>query len=59
MALMLSKTYDALVAAGAPEDKARAAAEEVAGMNARLIRLEITTSIGAVGVLILLLKAFI
>jgi hypothetical protein len=27
MAVMLSKTYNALVAAGAPEDKARAAAE--------------------------------
>ena len=31
MAVMLSKTYDAFVAAGAPEDKARAAAEELAG----------------------------
>jgi hypothetical protein len=30
MALMLSKTCDALRAAGAPEDKARAAAEEIA-----------------------------
>ena len=56
---MLSKTYDAFVAAGAPDDKARAAAEEVANMNARLIRLEITTSAGAVGVLVLLIKAFV
>jgi hypothetical protein len=31
MAVMSSKTYDALVAADAPEDKARAAAEELAG----------------------------
>lgn len=30
MAIMLSKTYDALVSAGAPEDKAREAAEELA-----------------------------
>jgi hypothetical protein len=27
MPVMLSKTYDALIAAGAPEEKARAAAE--------------------------------
>lgn len=40
MALMLSKTYDALVAAGAPEDKAREAAEEIAGFENRLTRIE-------------------
>jgi hypothetical protein len=28
MPIMLSKTYDALISAGAPEDKAREAAEE-------------------------------
>jgi hypothetical protein len=33
---MLSKTYDALVAAGAPEEKARAAAEELAGYDSEL-----------------------
>jgi hypothetical protein len=33
---MLSQTYGALVAAGAPEDKARAAAEEIAGYEDRL-----------------------
>ena len=33
MAVMLSGTYDALMAAGAPEDKARAAAEELAYEN--------------------------
>ena len=36
MPLMLSKTYEALRAAGAPEDKARAAAEELASGEARL-----------------------
>jgi hypothetical protein len=36
MAMMLSKTYDALVAAGAPEEKARAAAEELAGYDSEL-----------------------
>jgi hypothetical protein len=35
MAMMLSKTYDALAAAGAPEDKARDAAEELTGCEAR------------------------
>jgi hypothetical protein len=37
MALMLSKTYDPLLAAGAPEDKARDAAEEIAEYENRLI----------------------
>ena len=41
MALMLSKTCDALVAAGTPPDKARAAAEEVANLHNRLTRIEI------------------
>lgn len=40
MALMLSKTYEALVAAGAPEDKAREAAEEIAGYESRLGKIE-------------------
>jgi hypothetical protein len=40
MALMLSKTYDALPAAGAPEEKAREAAEEIAGDENRLARIE-------------------
>lgn len=33
---MLSKTYDALISAGAPEDKARDAAEELADYENRL-----------------------
>ena len=41
MALMLSKTYDAFREAGASEDKARAAAEEVANLHSRLTRIEI------------------
>jgi hypothetical protein len=40
MAVMLSKTYDALLAAGAPEDKARAAAEELAGYESRFAKIE-------------------
>ena len=37
---MLSKTYDALIAAGAPDDKARAAAEEIAGYESRFAKIE-------------------
>ena len=33
MAMMLSKTYEALKAAGAPDDTAREAAEEIAGQQ--------------------------
>ena len=40
MAVMLSKTYDALIAAGAPDDKARAAAEELAGYESRFAKIE-------------------
>ncbi len=40
MALMLSKTYDAFRAAGAPDDKAREAAEEIAGFEDRLTGIE-------------------
>ena len=39
MALMLSKTYDALKAAGAPDAAAREAAEEIAGFETRLTNL--------------------
>ncbi len=40
MALMPSKTYDAFRAAGAPDDKAREAAEEIAGFEDRLTTVE-------------------
>ena len=40
MAVVLSQTYDALVAAGTPEAKARAAAEELAGYESRFVRIE-------------------
>jgi hypothetical protein len=42
MAIGLMKLNDALVAAGAPEDKARAAAEEVASYENRLAGIEAT-----------------
>jgi len=37
---MLAKTYDALIAAGAPQDKARDAAEELAAYENRFARIE-------------------
>jgi hypothetical protein len=40
MALMLGELYDALRAGNTPEDKARAAAEEVAAYESRLGRVE-------------------
>lgn len=40
MALMLSKTYDALISAGAPDDKAREAAEELADYENRLASID-------------------
>jgi hypothetical protein len=66
MAVMLSRTYDALVAAGAPEDKARAAAEELAGYESRFAKTEsdlaiIKWMLGIVvaGVASLVVKAFL
>ena len=40
MALMLGKLYDALIAGGTPPDKAREAAEEVAGCENRPAAIE-------------------
>jgi len=62
---MLSKTYDALIAAGAPEDKAREAAEELAGYESRFVKIETDLAVlkwmvGVViaGVASLIIKAF-
>ena len=40
MAVMLSRTYDAFLSAGAPEEKAREAAEELAAYENRFVRIE-------------------
>ena len=40
MPMMLSKTYDALISAGAPDDKARDAAEELADYQNRLASID-------------------
>ena len=55
MAIMLAEVYDALLDAGASESKARAAAEEVASHNRRLLRLEVMTAL----ILTLVLATFV
>jgi hypothetical protein len=62
---MLSRTYEALLAAGSPEDKARAAAEELAGYESRFAKIETDLAVlkwmlGVViaGVASLVIKAF-
>ena len=40
MALMLSKTYDALIEAGVSKETAEAAAEELAGQERRFAKIE-------------------
>ena len=65
MAIMLSKTYEAFRAAGAPDDKAREAAEEIAAYDNRLANIEADVRLlkwmmGLVlaGVLSLVVRAF-
>jgi hypothetical protein len=65
MAMMLSKTYDALIAAGAPEDKARDAAEELAAYENRFAKIETDLTVlkwmmgvQIAGVASLVIKAF-
>lgn len=40
MTVMVADLYDALIKAGAPEENARKAAQEVASYDSRLVRLE-------------------
>lgn len=65
MTVMLAELYDALKDAGAPEDKARKAAEAVAAhenrfakIEADLLLLKWMVAATLVGVLVLLVKAF-
>ena len=55
---MLSKTYDALKEAGAPDEKARAAAEEIANLHSRLLRLEVMAGINITLSVAIALKLF-
>jgi hypothetical protein len=65
MAVMLSKTYEAFIAAGAPEDKAREAAEELAEYEGRFAKIETDLTVlkwmmgvQIAGVASLVIKAF-
>jgi hypothetical protein len=63
---MISEVYDAFIAAGAPEDKARKAAEAVANYESRFSRIEADLLVlkwmtGTIlgGVVALVIKSFI
>lgn len=64
MAMMLSDTYEAFIAAGVPADKAKKASEEIAGflrrpiMLDRLIRLEIMVALILAGMISLVVRVF-
>ena len=64
MAMLLSDTYEAFIAAGVPADKARKASEEIAGFDRlvmpgkRLIRVEIMVALILAGMISLVLRAF-
>lgn len=58
MALMLSDTYDALIEAGASEARAKAAAQEVAALDRRLLRLEVMLGINITITLAIAAKLF-
>jgi hypothetical protein len=66
VATMISEVYDAFIAAGAPEDKARKAAEAVANYESRFSRIEADLPVlkwmtGTIlgGVVALVIKSFI
>ena len=58
MALMLSDTYDALIEDGASEPEAKAAAQEVAALDRRLLRLEVMLGINITITLAIAAKLF-
>ncbi len=65
MSLMIAEVYDALVAAGSPDDKARKAAEALANYDSRFSRIEADmvilkwmTGTILVGILALIMKSF-
>jgi hypothetical protein len=65
MTVMLSRTYEALVAAGTPEEKARAAAGELAAYESRFPKIETDLAVlkwmvgvNLAGPLSLVIKAF-
>ena len=59
MAVILSKIYQAFLKAGVPPKEAEEASEEIAGLDRRLIRLEVMSGIiiAGVGYIIIMLYA--
>ena len=65
MAMMLSDTYEAFIAAGVPVDKAKKVSEEITGydrrpimLDQRLIRVEIMVALILAGMISLVVRAF-
>jgi capsule polysaccharide export protein KpsE/RkpR len=65
MAMMLGRLHEALIQAGAPEDKAREAAEEVAQFENRLAKVQTDLAVlkamvgtNTAGIAIILIKLF-
>ena len=58
MPVMLSRTSAALTEAGASDESARAASEETAAFDRRLLRLEIMLGLVLAGVVSLVFDAF-
>jgi hypothetical protein len=56
--MRLSSTYEAFIAAGTSPEKAKEASEEIAGLDRRLIKLEIMNALILTGVISLVIKAF-
>jgi hypothetical protein len=56
--MRLSSTYEAFIAAGTSPKKAKEASEEIAGLDRRLIKLEIMNALILTGVISLVIKAF-
>ena len=59
MAVMSSKTYAALREAGASEEAAREASEEIAGFESRSVRLEAKMNIVLAGVSLLVINLLV
>ncbi len=55
MAVMLSETYEAFKEAGASDARARAAAEEIAAFESRLVRVETKLNVVLTGTVMLII----
>ena len=55
MAVMLSETYEAFKEAGASDARARAAAEEIAAFESRLVRVETKLNVVLTGTVMIII----